>query len=332
VAAAAGEGEELLPYRGTSIVYENAFTTLTMDPSADLTYDPTYVMSWAFNPRWYIYDTLSARLTFSVETELTDSDWTQTRYEPTVSDLSLGFVYSAFYTIPALEVKINGGVWFNFPTSKVSQARTLYLGLAPTVGLRRDFDFLGGLTLTYAFRYTKNFNKYTGAVSEAEQFPCPLGLADRTECYNLGSRNPSMSFSNTFELQLYFIERLYATVSVAVINSLLYPVAPATVDTLGGPVDVDESADNTDHRGSMSYLLEAGYDVFDYLTVAVGVATSGSQLGEDGSYRAPFINRYSNVYLDLSLAVDGLVQTLTGSDEDEETTAIEDRGAVAARW
>lgn len=336
--AVGGEQEsdqEPLPYRGTSVVYENAFTAVSLDPAYEPDYNPSYVMMWQFNPRYYLYDTLSARLSFSVEQELTDSDWTQSEREPIVSDITLGFLYSPFYKIPVVDILLAGGVTFGFPTSKVSQARTLYLSLAPTFSMRRAFDVLEGLELAYAFKYTKNFNKYTGAVSEDVQFPCPLSLVDRTECFNMGSRNPSMSFSNSFSVQMYFLQRLYATVQVGVINTLLYPVAPAEIDTLGGPVPVGESSDNTDHRASMSYAIEVGYDALDYLSFAVGVATANAQLMDDGSFRAPFFNRFSNIYLDVVLSVDGLVQTIQGmgSEEDAEvatsTTASADAAAVA---
>jgi len=328
------EEEELLPYRGTSIVYENAFTALSMDPSAEPDYNPSYVMSWSFNPRYYLYDRLSARLGFSVEQEITNSDSTQDLYEPVVSDITLGFIYSPFYTIPVADIRLGGGITFGFPASKVSQARTLYLSLAPSLTLSRNFDLLGGVELSYSFKYTKNFNKYTGAVAEDTVFPCPSNLEDRTECFNLGSRNPSMSFTNTFSAQIYWFDKFYTTVQVGVINTLLYPVAPAEVETLGGTVTVAESPDNTDHRGSMSYGIEIGYDAFDYLSFALGVSTMNAQLRDDGDYRAPFFNRYSNIYFDVALLVDGLVQTIRGKGDDHETVAsVEDRQlrAVAAR-
>lgn len=327
------EEEELLPYRGTSILYENAFTALSMDPSAEPDYNPSYVMSWSFNPRYYLYDRLSARLGFSIEQEITNSDSTQDIYEPVVSDISLGFIYSPFYTIPVADIRLGGGITFGFPTSKVSQARTLYFSLAPSISLARSFDVLGGLELSYGFRYNKNFNKYTGSVSEDAQFPCPTNLADRTECFNMGSRNASMSFSNTFTAQIYWLERFYTTVQVGVVNTLLYPVAPAEIDTVGGTVTVDESGDNTDHRGAMSYAIEIGYDAWDFLSFALGVSTVNSQLRDDGDYWAPFFNRYSSIYFDVALSVDALVQEFMGDDEDDAVASVEDRElrAVAAR-
>lgn len=337
-AASSGEEQqeqELLPYRGTSIVYENAFTAISLDPSYDPDYNPSYVMSFSFNPRYYIYDQLSARLGFSVEQELTDSDTTQSMYEPVLSDISLGFIYSPFYTIPVLEVKLGGGITFGFPTSKLSQARTLYFSLAPSISLRRSFDVLEGLQLSYGFKYTKNFNKYTGAVSEDTLFPCSgVGLTDRSECYNMGSRNPSMSFTNSFEVSIYWLERLYTTLGVGINNTLLYPVAPAYGPD-GEPID--PSADNTDHRGSMSYGLEVGYDALDFLSFAIGASTVTSQLKDDGSLREPFFNRFTVLYFDVALSVDGLVQTIQGmGEEDAEaevqaTASAADVGALAAQ-
>lgn len=327
------EEDELLPYRGTSIIYENAFTALSMDPSAEPDYNPSYVMSWTFAPRYYLWEQISARLGFSVEQEITNSDSTQDIYEPIVSDISLGFMYAPFYTIPVVDIKLGGGISFGFPTSKVSQARTLYFSLAPSLSISRSFDVLEGLRLSYGFRYNKNFNKYTGSVSEDTLFPCPSNLADRTECYNMGSRNASMSFSNTFSAQIYWLERFYTVVQVGILNTLLYPVAPAEIETLGGTLEVPESSDNTNHRGAMSYAIEIGYDAFDYLSFAVGVSTINSQLRDDGEYWAPFFNRYTSIYFDVALSVDGLVQTITGDDEDDEVASFEDRElrAVAAR-
>jgi hypothetical protein len=325
--------QELVPYRGTSIVYENAFTAISLDPSYDPDYNPQYAMSFSFNPRYYLYDQLSARLGFSVEQELTDSDTTQSMYEPVLSDISLGFIYSPFYTIPVIDVKLGGGITFGFPTSKLSQARTLYFSMAPSISLRRTFDVLGGLQLSYGFKYTKNFNKSSGAVAEDTLFPCPTSLADRSECYNMGSRNPSMSFSNTFEVSIYWLERLYTTLGVGINNTLLYPVATAYYPD-GTPIPPDP--DNTDHRGSMSYGLEVGYDAWDFLSFAIGASTVTAQLKDDGSLREPFFNRFTVLYFDVALSVDGLVQTIQGMDEEDAeaearaTVSSADVGAVSA--
>jgi hypothetical protein len=331
------ETEDLLPYRGTSIIYENSFTAISLDPSYEPDYNPSYVMSWGFSPRYYIWDQLYAGLGFSVDQELTNSDSTQSEYEPVLSDISLRIADSTIYTIPVVELKLGAALAFGFPTSKLSQARTLYFSMAPSLTIRRAFDVLGGLQLSYGFKYTKNFNKYTGMISEDSQFPCPTDLADRTECFNMGTRNPSMSFTNSFEVSVYWIDRLYTSVSVGVINTLLYPVADAQVDTLGGTVDVASSSDNTDHRGAMSYGIEIGYDAWDFMSFAIGASTVNAQLMDDGSYRAPFFNRFSSIYFDIALSVDGLVQTIQGmGDEDvaagsSATATSTDVGAVAAR-
>lgn len=329
------ESDEPLPFRGTSIIYENALSALSFDAGAEQDYNPAYVMVWGFRPRYYLYETLSARLSFDVELELTDSDWTQTRYEPTISDTSLGFIYSSFYTIPVVELKLSGGLTFGFPTSKLSQARTLYLSLSPTFSIRRDFDVLGGISLTYSFRYTKNFNRYPGAVMDDSRYPCPSDLADRTQCFNMGVRSPSMAFYNTFDLNIYFTERLYFAASVGVVNSLLYPVETATVDTLGGTYEVPESDDNTDHRGAMTYMVEVGYDVLDWMTVALGASTVTEQLADDGSLRAPFFNRFTSMYLDLSFAIDGIVTAIQGMGDDGDAAVAAssaDTAVTAARW
>ncbi|MBI5490611.1 MAG: hypothetical protein HY905_24975 [Deltaproteobacteria bacterium] len=330
---APSEEEQLLPYRGTSITYENSFTAISLNPDYEPDYNPSYLMTWAFSPRYYLYDTLSARLGFSVDLELTDSDSTQQLYEPWVSDISLGFIYSTFYTIPVVELKLGGGVTFGFPTSKLSQARTLYLSLAPSLSIRRSFDVLGGLQLSYGFKYTKNFNQYSGMVTEDEQFPCTSSVENQTECFNMGMRNPSMSFSNTFEASIYWLDRLYTTLSFGMTNTLLYPVADAQVETLAGAVDVPASEDNTDMRGSLGYMLEVGYDAWDFLSFALGVSTVTAQLADDGSYRPPFINRFSAIYFDISLSIDGLVTTIEdlGEDGGEDTASSADVGAVAAR-
>ena len=62
----------------------------------------------AFSPRYYLYESLSARLGFSVDLELTDSDDAGDVRAMGVG-ITLGFIYSTFYTIPVVELKLGGG-------------------------------------------------------------------------------------------------------------------------------------------------------------------------------------------------------------------------------
>jgi hypothetical protein len=184
------------------------------------------------------------------------------------------------------------------------------MAIGPGFDFLKSFDVAGGITLQWAFRYTKYFNKYTGPVSEDPLLECP-GTQASCPYYGLGPRNPSHTFSNAFLLEIRPIDALYFAIQVAVINRLLYENSDTTVDILGGSYTVQESSKNTDHQGLMQYVVEVGYDVLPFMTIGLGSSTYNPMLAPNSQYYAPFFNRYTNIYLDFVVYPEVIVSNLS---------------------
>jgi hypothetical protein len=69
------------------------------------------------------------------------------------------------------------------------------------------------------------------------------------------------------------------------------------------------TGDNLDvnTRNAQWFLGSIGYDVLDYLTVAIGASTLYGQLQPDGKNRTPIFNRTTQIFLSLQLGIDPLV-------------------------
>jgi hypothetical protein len=302
---------DALPFRGTSLIYENIFNAYQLNRGNDQTYNPYYAMSLSARARWYFTDPLSLRFRFDLEAELTDADDTTNYQETRVSDLYVDLVYNPIYTIPAIDVDIGLGIRAVFPTSLQSQAETRYLSLGADLRLTRTFDVLDGLVIGYIFRYTKDLNRYTTMERETNPFVCTTAQPDCLANHQLGDPARSHSFVNDILIALSFAERvrpMSISLNLTFLNSLTYEVPEATVETMGGQeVVVDHIADPQNHQASIWFVLDYTIELTPYLALSVGASTLWPQLAPDSTYRTPLFNRYTNVYLDLALDIERLV-------------------------
>jgi hypothetical protein len=301
-----------LPFRSSVLIYENIFSAYQMNRGSELTYNPYYAMSLSLRPRWYFTDALSARLRFDVETELTNSDETTQYHETRLSDLLFDLVYDPIVEIPVVNLNVGAGLRLQLPTSPQAQAETMYVGLGPQVRLSRVFDVLDGLLIYYSFRYMKYLNRYTTLQRQTNPYSCVRGDPACQAHNQLGDPARSHGFFNQIMLQLDFLERLFRPMHFAVMvlfyNYLTYGAPDATVPIMGGAeAEVEHIENPVNHTASIWYVIELGIDITDYLGIGVGVSTFSPQLRPDSTYRQPFFNRYSNLYVDLTLDVERLV-------------------------
>jgi hypothetical protein len=92
------------------------------------------------------------------------------------------------------------------------------------------------------------------------------------------------------------------------LNYVTYELPEATVETMGGqPVTVDHIDDPQRHQAAIWFVLDYTIELTDYLSASLGFSTFWPQLRPDSTYRTPFFNRYTNVYVDLSLDLERLV-------------------------
>jgi hypothetical protein len=193
--------------------------------------------------------------------------------------------------------------------------------LAVTLGTSVAYTapVLEGLKLSYGVNVTRYFNTSDAATQEQPSVPATPGTAAFADAwFNMGVRNPAWLLRNSLGVDFSPIENLTLTVNVTFYDYWLYDVEGVTTADL--PVDIhcvdpdgcviDSRADNTDRRSSIWYIIEVSYSPLDWLGLALGFSTFNAQLDQESEYRTPFFNRYTQLYFDISLTFDALVDAI----------------------
>lgn len=306
---------DALPFRNTILTYENIFSVAQLNRDYEQTYNPYYAMGLSIKPRWYFTDEFSVRLRLDLEGELTDADYTSEYHETRVGDLILDLVYNPVYTIPTLDVTLGFGIRAQFPTSLESQAESRYMGLGADMRLGRVFDVLDGLVISYMFRYMKYLNRYTTLQRDTNPYECVGGDPACMANWQLGDPARSHGIFNWISLSLGFLREQWRpmnfTIAVLFINYLSYELPETTVTLMGGEeVPVEHIANPVNHNAYIWYIFELGLDITDYLGISIGASTYSPQLGPDSTYREPFFNRHTRIYVDLSLDIERVVAAI----------------------
>jgi hypothetical protein len=302
---------EKVPWRNSTVTYENIVSAISFNKGAEMTYDPYYAQSFSFRPRYYLRDDFSLRARLDLEVELTTSNTTDHAREWILSDLLFDASYAPkWMTIPVVDVKVNPSVRLGFPTSIVSRGRSMMLSLAPGVAFRKSFDLLKGrflknIGVMYAFRAYKYFHEFKNAQVDTGGI-CITTNPDNPACLHSGIRNRDWRLGNTFEVRLQLMEKLTFTIDLLLFNDLLYTLEPGTYSVENGP-DIEIGESQINHRAAVWGIIDVSYDLFDWLWLSAGVSTYHAQLTPDSNYRAPFFNRTTAFYFDVTLPVDQFV-------------------------
>jgi len=309
------------PFRSSTFILWQNLSATGLHKGAEQTWNPMYSWLARFTPRYYLTDTVSVRAKFDLGIEWTNGDETTTYHEAQWEDTWLDLVAAKAWVDPLLGIDLTPSWRFVLPTSKASQARGLYAGLSPGFSLHRDVP-LGhdmNLSLSYSFRYIKNLNRWTTVQYEAPTIAsCSTGGAGLGDCGGLlhtGSRNPSHVFQNILVAEWAITPKLHLMQMAAYFNSFVYGLTPASA-VLAGGTSVNVPADpntNVNMRAVVWYLTEVSYDVHPWLTVGLGLSSYNPQLNEESKYRTPFVNRYTEIMLGLTFALDRITASIDRS-------------------
>ncbi len=295
---------DLAPWRGTKLVYRNVATAVSFDKSAELTYNPYYAMTFGVSPRWWFNRIFWIGVDAGLSREITDSDTTTKSGEVLWDDTVVRAGASSFYRIPWVGIEFSGGLDLITPTSKLSQARSVFLGLRSSLGVSRTFPLLKGLTLFYSLQGTKFFNEYTTSSRNSPLIPgCSGGSCDIY--LNSGLRNPEWRMTNLGGISMEFTNWIGLSASVGLVMDFVY-----SQETQDPAVSFQPQVGQDDRRYTMVYDLEVHTRPMPSLGIAVGASTVSPQLKLNSTMEDPFINRYTTVYVDLTFHVDGLVSQI----------------------
>lgn len=293
----------LSPVRGSEFTYRNIVSALTFDKGAEQTYNPYYAMEFEAAPRYWTGEHGYFMLDFAVLQELTDSDYTTKKREAVLEDVYAQLGLEDIWRIPMLDIDLTMVLRFEFPSSKVSRARTLILALMPRLILQRRFEILGGLSLGYAFSIKKHFHEYTTAQNTEPLIWGGLPSSRTAGSFmNTGELNVNFEIANTFGLALDLTEWLGAMARVWIINGFLYDSEEIEDDRISY-----EPQESDQRRYDMFYVIELYARPMPSLEIGLGLETANPALSPDSTYETPFFNRYTAIYLDLRLDIEGLI-------------------------
>ena len=300
------------PWKGTFVGYEHVFSAVSLDKASGQTWNPYYAHSFTLQPVWRFHDYVGLRLRLDVEQELTDADETVRRYEWMWSDLNVEVNAGKGYTEKVTGININGNLRLGLPVSKISRARTMFLALSPSLTISRKFPVLKGLTIAYSGRFTYQFHQSTTAQYDGTSLSC--GDPDSAECErftNTGIRNAQTVLVHGPSIRLDILDNLSFSVSYSLRRSGLYELDDYEVyDSASGiHLGTLSSGENDiDARYGQAFSAELAWAPIDMVGLALGFITVYSDLRQNGSYQTPLFNQFTNIYLNLSLDIDSVVQ------------------------
>lgn len=305
----AARAEDGPVYRKSLISFRNAVSARTLQPEEDLTYDPTYSLLLELAPTGWFGDVFYGQARLAIEREATNSDDTTYRGETQISDLALRVGASRFVTIPGAGIDLSATFDIVTPTSKVTRARTGILGLEPGVSLRRNFDVLGGISVGYGFQALKWFNRSTTAERETPLIATCSATFGCDSFTSMGNRNTSWRLINAFDASVAFTKWVSLGATVVLYTDTLYPSVSS--DPATGTSANFVPQEPTDLRHLVLYELEVAFQPMDGVELAVGTSTFNPQLAPDSARYAPFINRYTALFIDLRVELGAFVTGIT---------------------
>jgi hypothetical protein len=324
-------GDERSDWRGSTFSWNNSATTQTLGVGDDVqSEDPTYEMSFALAPRYYVWEdpgklprTVSVAARIEAIREFTNSDTTTERGEWLLSNLLLAPQYShAFYESRGYSTTLAfRAPAVALPTSKASRKNGTYFGLGGSLLATQDFPLLGadsallsGLAVTGLAGYEHAFRRATtptnpelerermgpdGETLSSDQLTGRAFIDDEVRLgfsttLNLHER---VRWSSLFEWHLAWKYRFEDNSSVAL------PTGTA-------PVDGQEKPDNF---GVVAlFATEVAVLLADECSLELGYQNLSSQLGPDAQRRAMFYSPEARFSLSVVAHLDAIAGLVTG--------------------
>jgi len=205
--------------------------------------------------------------------------------EGRLSDLSLGLSWAGWKEAVS-GIRFNASGSLAFPTSDASQFQGRILGSTLTIGANRGF---GGLSLTYQFRFNKNFHEYTSKVGDPDELDLIArdgGAENVGSGVALGGVLPSFGISNRLILGFGFLERFNASMLLAYNDTWSYDNGTITAND---EFTAENAVAGRGHSQSVVGVLGLGVSILDNLSADLSFVTAGQPLTNDNkSVRFPF--------------------------------------------
>ena len=288
-------------FSGTTFLYENAFS---IGHGGDLAAEASrvYTMSWIFTPSFAFTDRVSTSLVVPLTEELTEGS--NTFDDELIVNNMIWSLDGVLPSPPLPGEPLSGGVGIalELPTSKVARAESLVLGVAPyfTAGVRAPV--LDGLSFSWKFAPSPRLQRYT-TWSNMTARPCSpaagctFGPAGTTDT---GYRNTALQITQDFSVGIAALDdRLSVGAAFQLVHGRLHPKSPSPTypeDAMSIPANDGGDPWNLTY----SLVFDVGFQVHPLLSVSIGTWTPGG-MRPGGNWYNPFGNRFTQVYIDVTL-------------------------------
>ncbi len=278
----------------------------TFDRAYEQTYNPTHTLALVSAPRFSLTDKLQLRMwQYTTLEPFTQSDSNTYKGETTLSDTSVTLAYKA-YRNEALGLGVNVGAMVGLPTSKGS----IYKHTRMTPGLDLGLSWSKGIfSVATVTRGSYIWTESTTAL--LNNFPisgCNIGDPSCAGLDQGSSRTAEFRFFNILVLAAQPLPRLGFSATMGVINDVLHPSDPTSITNKGTGlvIPVGVASTNSNMRATMYWGLAADFKINDAWSLSAGTEVFNPQLKLNSTYESPFINRYTNVFLDVVLSPEKL--------------------------
>ncbi len=314
------EGDER-PWNA-SFDWQHAFTANTLNPGAQLAYNPTYSWTFTLMGSYELNEDVNVRAHVPFGVELTPSEGTTTEREFWIYDVVLDAPYTGLPKVAGFKALIGPRVYL--PLAPSSQAANRVLGLGVFGSVKRRFDLGSGMMLvpSVGFSYRRWFAS-RNVVSVDEPFRCRVldsGLNVTPQCTQYPGPTPIRdTLSLNLSLMFHPMEALSFTSGFVWYWHYGFGLADAVVEvdgTRGGVVTLPDRS-LTHMRGETLFELAVGYDVTKFLHVTAALNTPAPHLDTDGRPENPFWNERSQLLVTASVGLGALYHHL-GSEQNPE--------------
>ena len=297
----ASSGGAAAKFAGSSVTLRHTTNARGLDASADLTWNPYAAAVLSLSPVYSVAPKLTVSANWDLEAEYTQRDAEARAFS--YGDPSLTLAHGEVYRHRITGVTLSASSTLRAGVSPSSRAKTRYGALTVGLGASKAFKWRQGASVSVGLSATgySHGARYGSPSLSLYSSSSRRGVGDRAAgacaedlVINSGSANAyggvTSSLTGSLKLPMKTIPR--ARLGGTWIGTYAHDLEDERISFAGPP--------GTSLRALLFSDLRVGYAPKKQLALALGMQTAHPQLGANGTYRTPFINRYSNLYLDVT--------------------------------
>ena len=292
---------DVTKFSGSSLTLRHVTTARGLDAGADLTWNPYAAAIMSLSPVYALPGQLSLSANWDLESEYTQRDADVGRFS--YGDPTLTLAHAALFNHKASGLKMSGSTTIRAGLSEGSRAQSRYGAVSLGLGLTRSFRWQKGASLSWGLSATayghgathgrSSLSLYSRCSGEVSLVSLAGSCAEEL-VINSGSANAygAVSSSLTAGIKLPYTLGVRLRLGGAWLGTYARTLDDERI-SYSGP-------EGTSMRAVLVSDLRFSAAPMKRLGLALGMQTTHPQIGTDGQFRTPFVNRYSNLYFDLT--------------------------------